>query len=369
MAHPPPPSAAPLLPAVLRTLLFTAVIEAIFHRVLTIPARSEAWPWLARAHVTTGRAGQLMAFVSLALVLAASLGVAYAALRAPAWPGALNPLVALGLVGLVGMVVLASLGSPGPAFAAGFAILALAVGWGMLAGMYDGREDLPGRAFAVALAGAMTCGTAGTLSDLWADMTGSAAARALAEPWESAGRWLLCGAGALAFPAFSGPLRPFARFTDRAAAYGVSAASAFTLAVGVAAHPPILDRLAGAAGPPQASAVGRVAAAGAACAALFLATFTACRGLAEERGRARGFGILFLVLAGYPHASAYQHLLALTGLALLTAGVAPPPRPAVPRAYGPPEPPPAPAAGAPRGEAPPAEEAAPAPPDAARTDG
>jgi hypothetical protein len=56
---------------------------------------------------------------------------------------------------------------------------------------------------------------------------------------------------------------------------------------------------------------------------MFLFLFAVFRALADPRWRIRGYGLGFLFIAGIQYRIAYQHLLALIGLLLLTRGALP----------------------------------------------
>jgi len=314
--HTPSFSEAPLVRALLRALLFAASIEAIFHRLLTIPARS-ARPWVEGLHVSTERAGLLMFYVAFALLIPTLLAIAYSTLRSPAWSGGLNALVWLGLLALTAMTISAAFGPRGPAFALGFSLLAAAVALAMLSGLYEARSDLAGRAFAVLLAGAVACMASSGAVDLLGRIAPYRPGFPVAAV-AAAGQWLFIAAGLLAFPAFAPEAGSRPGVVGHAAGLGLSAASAFTLIVGVVAHPPILSRLGASLGAAWPGSGAGIATTAAAAAALFLTLLTCVSIFNDPEGRGRAYGLLLLLLAGYPHGIAYQHLLALAGLALLT---------------------------------------------------
>ncbi len=310
---------APLLRSLLRALIFAACIETIFYRLLTIPSGAPAAPWVEALHASTGRAGALMFFIAFVLALPTLMAIAYAALRAPAWPGALNFFVVMGLLTLLALGVSSAVSPRGPAFALVFTFLSLLVGLAMLAGMFESRQDVSGKAFAVCLAAALVCMAAWTGSELSARLAGWSLPEMQRSAAAASGRWLLFASGVTAYFAFSPPGRSAGGVTTAAASYGVSVATAFTLIFGVVAHPPLLSRVAPALQPDPAGSLSRVITTSAAAAAIFLVTLTIVRGMKDPAARTRACGLLFLLLAGYPYRVAYQHLLALLGLALLTA--------------------------------------------------
>ncbi len=320
----------PLLRAVLRALLFAAVLETLFYRLLTLPARAPGSPWLEDLHVSTGRAGQMMFFVAFLFLLPALVSIAYGALRHPRWPGLTNGVVAIGILTLTVLAVSASVNPHGPIFALGFGSLSLMVQLGMLAGMFERRTDPAGRALAVLLAGALLCMWLSNGVDLAERVSLPWLSPGLHTPAASAGMWLLFGAGAMSFFAFSPPAPTAPGRAASAATYGLPAASAFALIVGAVVHPPLLSRLGTVFGVPGSGTLAVILTTSAAATALFLVLLTAIRGLRDPGFRTRAAGLVFLVLAGYPHRIAYEHLLAVLGVALITGA----PAPLIPRRLG-----------------------------------
>jgi hypothetical protein len=265
-----------------------------------------------------------MFIIAFAFLLPTLLTIAYASLRSPAWPGGLNALVAMGLLAMVVLGISMAFDARGPVFALGFTLLAAMVGLAMLAGLYERDPEISSRVFAILLAGALVCATLSTSADLIRHVA----------PWRApfpepavaaAARWLLAGAGLAAFPAFS-PDGPAPSGAGRmAAGLGLSAASAFVLIFGAVAQPSFLSRIAGALRFGSSGSLSGILYISAAAAAVFLTLLTAFRCFSVAESRARAYGLLFVLLAGWPHRIAYQHLLALAGVALLTASRAPQP--------------------------------------------
>jgi len=305
----------PLLRALLRTLLFAVTIEAVFYRLLTIQTGATL-PTVEDLRLSTSRGGAFMFFMAFLLLVPTLVIIAYAALRRPAWPGSLNAAASLGLLALVALGISASLGPRGPAFALGFAVIATLLSLAMLAGMFESREDTAGKAFAVVLAAAMVSLLVQTAGDRTALLGFNAIPQDVAAGAAASARWLLFACGALAYPAFC---PASARPSISAASYGVSAASAFTVIVGVVVHPPLLSRIESGLGPLSSGPIALIATAGAASAAVFLMMLTVFRAFPDPLLHARACGLLFLMFAGFPHEIAYQHLLAILGVALLTA--------------------------------------------------
>jgi hypothetical protein len=320
---------APLVRAFLRALLFATIIEAIFFRLLELPARLPLPEWAPDLRVTTGRAGMLMFFVAYGLCLATMMAIAYASLRRPAWPGPANALGSLGLLALTALGLSAAIFSQGPAFALGFALIALAVSLGMLAGMYETRKDAAGRAFAVLLAAALVCLTLQTVLDLSSMLPTRPLPARWHGPLDAAGRWLIFAAGALAYAAFA-PRARSEGAVRAAAAYGVPAMASFALILAVVARPAVLDSVAGAAGPEGARSAIGILETSVAAAATFLVLFAALRAMMTPALRTNGYGLLFLLLSGVPHRIAYQHLLGVLGVALISAADCAPPLPSIP---------------------------------------
>jgi hypothetical protein len=96
MLAPPAFAESTILKALFRTLAFAVIIEALFNRLVTIPAQSVSRPWVESLHASTGRAGDLMFVLSFALLLPTLLAIAYASMRAGA--GSLHAFVAVGVI-------------------------------------------------------------------------------------------------------------------------------------------------------------------------------------------------------------------------------------------------------------------------------
>lgn len=309
---------APLFRAVLRALLFAAILEALFFRLLTIPAAPGNLRQAIDLHESTSAAGQLMFFLAFVLLLPALITVAYTTLRSPLWPGLSNGLIAIGILSLVTLGLSAFMTQRGPAFALGFEGLTLLVQLSMLAGMFERRRDAAGRGFAVLLAGSFLCMWFSNTSQLLDLLPVPDLAARVAPHAGSAGLWLLFAAGAVSFPAFAPlPLRRPGGI-ERAATLGLPAAGAFGLIIGSVLSPPLLSRLGPGLGAARLQPLPKIFVTSVAAAALFLVLLTAIRALREPVLRSRGAGLLFLLLAGYPHLVAYEHLLALLGVALVT---------------------------------------------------
>lgn len=334
---PPAFAEAPIVRALLRALLFATIIEAIFFRLLELPARLPLPAWAPDLRVTTSRAGMLMFFVAYGLSLGAMLSIAYASLRRPAWPGPLNALGSLGLLALTALGMSAAIFSQGPAFALGFGLIALTVSLGMLAGMFETRQDAAGRAFAILLAAALVCLTLQSAVDLSSMLPLRALPVRWHEPLAAAGRWLFFAAGALAYAAFAPRARADGAVRT-AAAYGVPAMASFALILAVVARPAVLESVAGAAGPDGARSAIGILETSVAAAATFLVLFSALRAMMTPALRTNGYGLLFLLLSGVPHRIAYQHLLGVLGVALVSAADCAPPLPAIPVFIASPEP-------------------------------
>lgn len=324
--HPSPIFEAPLIRALLRTLLFAAILEALFYRLLTIPAGPPRPQWVTGLHESTGRAGLLMFFLAFLVLLPTLIAIAYATLRHPAWPGPLNGFVSVGLLTMSALAVSASFGPRGPAFALGFTVLGLALVLAMLAGFFERCGDGRIRAFAVFLGGSIFCLSVAETAGLVASMGLFPRMPVLTGAALSGGWWLLFAAGALAFLAFSPDSRGDEGLGRILATYGLPAATAFGLVFGVFFEPSLLSRLAPALGTGEGGLLPDIAKTGSAAAALFLVAVTVIRGAGHPRTRPVALGLLFLVLSGFPRLVAYQHLLSVLGVALVTAS-APPARP------------------------------------------
>ncbi len=309
---------APLLRALLRTLLFAAILEALFYRLLTIPAES-ARPWLEGVHASTARAGMLMFFVAFLLLLPTLITVAYAALRLPAWPPPLNGFISIGLLTISALGVSASVGPRAPSFALGFTVLGLLLSLAMLAGFFERQESPAARWFAVALGGSLTSISVAEAAGLASTLDLIPRSPVLISAALSSAWWLLFAAGGLAYFAFA-PLtvNGAGGRAGRLATLGLSTVSSFGLILGAFFHPAILQRVAPALGTGAGGMLADVFKVSAAAAALFLVSLTALRGLALPHLRAASLGLIFLLLAGYPRVVVYQHLLSLLGVVLIT---------------------------------------------------
>ena len=315
---------SPLVRAFLRSLLFTATLEAVFYRLLTIPSGPGRPGWLSALHASTGRAGVLMFFVAFLVLLPTLISIAYATLRHPAWPPAINGLVSVGLLMLASLAVAASIGPRGAGFALGFSALGLILSLAMLAGYYERCGSPQARAFAVALAGALLCLTLAEAGGLLATLHVMPRAPVLTGAALSGGMWLLFGSGVLAFLAYGPEAGKGMGAASRAATYALPAATAFGLVFGITFRPEIFSRLAQLPGAGGGFVPG-ILRTGSAAAATFLVGVTVIRGIGIPRMRALSTGLVFLVLSGYPREVAYQHLLSVLGVILIT-GLAPPPR-------------------------------------------
>lgn len=319
----PPPfiTESPLLRALLRTLLFAATLETLLFRLLIIPETDDPESLFSGLHESAARAGGLMFFLAFVLVLASLVSLAHGALRQPRWRGGINTFISVTLLTLCALAITASTGPRGPFFAAAFGLLAMAAHAAMLATFFELRSDPAGRIFAVCLAGAMVCMTMSNLAALplaWIPA-------GMAAPAMVAGRWLLLFAGMAVFQAFSPPAFRLlaAHPATHAAAYGVPAMGAFALIFGAVAHPPVLSRLAQGLLSHASGTLVLILTTSAAASALFLSSLTALKNMIDPLTSTRACGLILLIYAGYPHTVAYEHLLALLGVALLTVQTLP----------------------------------------------
>ena len=307
--------ATPVLMAFLRSLAFVGITEAVFYRLLPAPASSQTGP-MAQLHASLYAAGNLTFHLAFFVVTLALMHVAYRTLRQSVWPRGFNAFLALCLLCLSALGVAAFTMGGGPGFAILFTVVSLTATLLLAMHAFSIAGSAWVRAFAVCYCGALVCSAVGTIARLAGDTTS----------WRSAGEQLhlralpggevlLVAAGLLSFMAFyefgwdrspHGPERGGTKMLPLL--LGLVAGAG--LAGGCLLAPERLALL----GPnPGAARVIMLSA------ALFLGTTTAAAGLLDPDGRLQGYGLLLLLLAGFPMRIAYQHLLVVLGAALLFA--------------------------------------------------
>jgi hypothetical protein len=248
-----------------------------------------------------------MFFAAYALVVLSLVNLSWRALREGRWPSGLNGFLSVCFLSLAMLGAAAVTGAGGPFLVLGFTMLS----WMTLVSICmhafsDPTASVPAKAFTVLYAAAALCSSVWLAVTFLADVISPAAAA-----WDTiekavpAGEALLVGAAICAFLAFHDTKRPGAWSGAGPAALAAAAVAAASLVPDgrwavLGAHPHPL----------------RVALMS--C-AVFLAGLTGGSLLRDEERRAAGFGLLYLLLAGFPLRLAHQQMLMVTGAALLLA--------------------------------------------------
>jgi hypothetical protein len=315
------PLETPLMMAFLRALTVVGLTEAIFYRLLPEPGSGSLPGLLRRMHASLNSAGSLGFFLAVLFVVLALIQLAYRTARVRAWPAGLNGFLAVCFLCLASLGFVAASAESGPGFAIGFTLLALATLLFLAMHAFAASPSVWIRAFAVCYAAAAICSAAGTLPRFLGRLAAEAppaiarflpsgpspaAAGAL-----SAGYVLLAVAGALAFLAFC-DLEGRSSWASTRLAFSIlpSGLAAMAFALGCLIAPSRMALLGG-----HASGVTVLLL----TSALFLGTLTAASAILDPPRRGLGFGLLMLVLAGYPLRIAHQDMLMVLGSALVFA--------------------------------------------------
>ncbi len=248
-----------------------------------------------------------MFFAAYALVVLSLVNLSWRALREGRWPSGLNGFLAVCFLSLAMLGAAAVTGAAGPFLVLGFTLLS----WITLVAICmhafsDPAATLPARAFTVLYAAAALCSSvwlaASFLSDAISPAAGAWDAVEKAVP---AGEALAMGAAICAFLAFHDTKRPGAWSASGPAALAAAAVAAASLMpdgrwalLGEHPHPLRVALM---------------------TCTVFLAGLTGGSLLRDEERRAAGFGLLYLLLAGFPLRLAHQQMLMVTGAALLLA--------------------------------------------------
>ncbi len=309
----------PLLGALLRALCFVGLTEAIFFRLLPAPAEGAgaAEGLIRRMHLSSWQAGSLAFILAYVLVLAVLVTIARTALRDRVWPAGPNGFLVSCLLILVVLGCAAPIADVGPAFATAFtgiAILTL-----MMMGMHAFvRGGAAVKAFVVCYAAGACCSallTTGSFASWWTG--GSPLPDRILSAADSSGLILIALAGSLALIAFADTT---ASFASRPVPARLSALTAALAALGFAWLCLVApDRFSPIGPDPGILAVILIAY------GIFAGLLAASMNLIDPVRRTRGYGILLLLLAGYPQRIALQDMLMVAGAALLLAP--PPPDP------------------------------------------
>ncbi|HKY31316.1 MAG TPA: hypothetical protein VJV23_02185 [Candidatus Polarisedimenticolia bacterium] len=296
-------------PALLRTLAFLGVTEALLYRLARPPAAGEGASSgvAASLHEGAGFAFTLAFLLSIAVLL----NLAFRAARRPAWPGGLNTFLGICFVGLAAMGVSALAADAGPVLAIGFTSLSLVALMAIAMHAFAVLTPAWPRAFAVAYAAAALCSAASVVPAFLERLAWAPARRPeLLVQAPRAGEVLLAAAGVLSFLAWA-EARPGGAARIQAAVALVPAGMA---GLGLAAASLMTAPETGLLGArPEAWRVLLLSS------GLFLAVLTATLNLMSPRTRGVGYGLLFLTLAGFPLRIAHQDALMVIGAALLLA--------------------------------------------------
>jgi hypothetical protein len=327
MAH--PGTETPLRLALLRVTAFAAAVEAICFRLLPRAGPRDlqgGFSWVGELRGNLAQSGATAFVIALALCLALLMGQATRALgRRPGGPW-INGLLAGCIMALITTSLSAAMLPVGPAFVAGFSLLSVLIVLLVVGQSYPGLETGWQRGCAVALASLMVCSCLSQLA-LVSSRAASARLAAVAGGFESAaasaGFLLAAAAGVLSFMAWSDlesahrPDRPWRLSLEGALSGAGSLAFAAVCLF-----------------PPRSASMGALPqswpAVAAASASLFLAGVTALGNMMTP-GRAHvGYGLLFMILAGFPLRTALQNLLMVLGCLCLFETIAVPAEPATP---------------------------------------
>jgi hypothetical protein len=320
-ATPPAERLHPVLRSLVPTLLAAAAAEMIVSRLLT--QGSVFWPaagspdrivagFLDHLAFTLFNFSMVMAVGVLALMGIA--GLVYGAGIGPLGRALATAWVGFAFWGLFRAYL------NGPLAQALFSVASLLLALIALAPLFGGASRTAARAFTVLLGASLACGAvAAILEALGGPGT---AGPTLVLSARRAGELLALAAGAVAtalvpfpdpesdsaaaFPPALLAALPAAAFFLMQASTGRSGVTPrWTLGwLGEHGVPPVLGGLVHAT-------------------VMFLFLFAVFRALADPRWRIRGYGLGFLFIAGIQYRIAYQHLLALIGLLLLTRGAVP----------------------------------------------
>lgn len=315
-----PPRAfdSPVLAAFLRALVFVGFTEAVFYRLLPDPV-SPLSPSIGNTiHASLNRAGSLTFFLAFFFVTLALGNVAYRALRHPLWPAGLNGFLSLCLLCLVMLGFSAVVTERGPLFAAAFTglslltLLFIAMHAFVAAGCSASMRILAVcyGAAAICSAGATLSGTLGLSgSILRVGLPGILSGPAFATGALRAGQTLLAVAAAAAFFAFAPWVASGGRGGARRwPALTLGAVAAVGFAGGCLLAPARVALLGGKASPLVVITLSWV---------LFLGVVSAASNMTDPERRLRAYGILLVLLAGFPLRIAHQQLMAVLGAVLL----------------------------------------------------
>ncbi|HEY3176469.1 MAG TPA: hypothetical protein VGK94_12005 [Candidatus Polarisedimenticolia bacterium] len=315
-----PPRAldSPLLAAFLRALAFAGLTEAVFFRLLPDPSAGLHPALLDRIHASLSRAGNFTFFLAFFIVFLALVHIAYRVVRFRIWPAGLNGFLSTCLLCLAVLGFSAMVTERGPAFATGFTLLALMILLLVAMHAFAVTGSASMRAFAVLYSAAALSSAVGTigwsLGSLQRELgsgQGTLVPESVSAAALSAGRLLLGGAGVAAFVAFSDGWGETERGKERlrmALLLGALAGAGY--AAGCLLAPPALALHPAPAGPVTVAILSW---------SLFLGVTTASINLFGPGRGPFAYGLVLLVLAGFPLRIVHQHMLAVLGAVLVFA--------------------------------------------------
>ena len=302
-----------MLAAFLRALALVGLSEAVCYRLLPDPVASASSSFAHTIHVSLSRAGGLAFFLAFFFVTLALCNVAYRALQDPLWPPGHNGVLALCLLCLALFGFSALILERGPLFAALYTCLSTVTL--LLIGMnaFVTTRSTSVKVLAVCYGAATICSASSTLSSTLAGMMPGPLTRpVLAAGAVAAGHAILVVAAGAAFIALTPwglpTRRPFGTLGPIAA--GTLTACGFT--AGVLLAPDRMAFLGGRTAPLTMLALSWV---------IFLGTVCVVTNLMQPHRRMRAYGILLVMLAGYPLRIAHQQMMAALGAVLLFSSI------------------------------------------------
>lgn len=305
---------SPLLMVFLRALVFVGLTEAILYRLLPEPRGVRDPQLLERLHASLSNAGEKTFILACLLAMIALTTVGTGTIRHRTWPPGLNGFLSACMVSLASLGLSALLIDRGPVFAIAFTTLSFLVMLFMAMHAFSSSLSGWGRAFAVSYACVVLCSTLGSIinfTDYAVPLQGPAAFMIdLIRPSLSAGEIFLTVSAVAAFMAFF----DFGRLEATRTPLWMVTALAATPAVSLAAVSLLAPRgFAFLGADPNPVRVALLST------ALFLGALTAISNLIDPDRKVLGYGLLLLVLAGYPLRITHQDMLMVLGAALAFA--------------------------------------------------
>jgi len=306
---------SPLLHAFLRALTFVGLTESIFLRL--VPAPNAAWSGTlaGRIHDNLHAAGRFTFMLAFFLVTITLVNVSSRMLRQRIWPDGANGFLAFCLVCLAALGVVAFAFGLGPTVAAGYTVMALVAALTLAMHEFARSGSAWVKAFVVSYCGALVCSAVAALARAAGDFPIIGGGDALlSEAAVTGGQVLFAGAGVMSFLAY---------FDFGASRGGTTGLAGLPLILGTVTGGGFAiacllapDRLALLGPHPSPVRVMFLAS------SLLLASMTVSSCLLRPDRRLVGYGLLMMLLAGFPLRVAYQHMMMALGMIL---AMAPPP--------------------------------------------